>query len=289
MKNKFSFFKRTPLGCSKRLLPFFGIITLSLFSCQQEDVSSDDEIEYSEDIYDLKEYLVERHPPVVRNGFGMDMYHEGNSGLDTVYFSTDLPAYHPNNCTSTGTDTYYEYEGEEYKFEYDLLFYNEYAYAQNYAGDYVYTGYPVIFMYTDPEDDSNSTHACMVGQGIDCFEAFTYDSLFTYVDSLASDPEICLDDYRTEVESDNVEGSILLKSTIGSVYSSLVIGNKFRPNIGGVFDMDDASYEDQINYQPVFLIQTREGLYAKFMVTRFKGTGSDTQKLTLQWEDLEED
>ncbi len=289
MKNNSFFFKRTPFGCSIKLLPLLGIITLSFFSCQQEDVNDDDEVEYSEDIYDLKEYVVERHPPVVRNGFGMDLYHQGNSGLDTVYFSTDLPAYHPNNCTSTGTDTYYEYEGEEYKFEYDLLFYNEYAYAQNYAGDYVYTGYPVIFMYTDPEDESNSTKACMVGQGIDCFEAFTYDSVFTYVDSLAADPEVCLADYRTEVDDENVEGSILLKSIIQPVYASLAIGYKFRPNIGGVFEIADVSDEAQIDLQPVFLIRTREGLYAKFMVTRFKGTGSDTQKLTLQWEDLEEE
>ncbi len=287
MKYYFFLFKSAIKIKSCKLLHLIIFIVLLFPSCQQEDVNLN-KVEYSDDIYDLKEYLVERHPPVVRNGFGMDLYHKGNSSLDSLYFDTNLPAWHPNNCSSTGINTYIEYEGEQYIFEYDLLFYNEFAYSQNYVGDYNGTGFPVIFLYTDPEDDSNSTSATMVGQGIDCFEKFTYDSVSIYIDKLASDPQICLDDYRTEIHNETIDGSVTLKNDVSALYTTLVIGNKFRPNIGGVFDINDASDEAQIDLQPVFLIHTREGLYAKFMVTRFKGTGVNTQKLTLQWEDLKE-
>jgi len=267
------------------ILGILYLLGLSLvIGCQQEDLT--DPVSYSNDIYDLKTYKVERHPPVVRNGFGMDIFHQGNSGLDTMYLSDDLPAYHPNNCADTGAYLYYEYEGENYEFLYDLLFYNEFAYSQNATGDYNATGFPVIFMYTDPTNSNNCTKAAMVGQGIDCFEAFTYDSIYSYVSSLTADPQVCMADYRTYLNNETVQGTITLRDDVSALYETLTIGNKFRPNIGGIFNLDDVSDETQIDLQPVFLIQTREGLYAKFMVTRFKGTGTDTQRLTLQWQAL---
>ena len=268
------------------------IISLTVFviafsnSCQQEEIDLSI-VNYSEDIYELKTYKIERHPPVVRNGFGMDIYHEGHSGFDTLYFSDELPAWHPNNCIETGITYYREYD-DMIAFEYDLLFYNEFAYSQNYNGDYNGTGYPVIFMYTDPGNIDNSTKAVMVGQGVSCFESFIYDSITNYKGGLAADFLICLAGYRIELHTETVDGTIIMRDDIAPVYEQLVIGNKFRPNIGGVFEMDDASDEAQIDLQPVFLVRSREGLYAKFMVTRFKGTGTDTQKLTLQWQALKE-
>jgi hypothetical protein len=235
-------------------------IILSLFSsCQQKQEEL--VVSYSDDIYSLKEYKVERHPTLVRRGFGMDIYHEGDASSDTMYLKSD---------TST--------------FTYDLLFYNEYAYTELSTGDYSYSGYPVIFMYTDTADSSQSVKAVMVGQGIDRFEEFTYDSIARYVSSLKSDPYIDLSKYRTEVHTSSVDGYILLLDTVSTLYAKLVIGNKFRPDIGGVITGVSAEDEDQIYQQPVFLVKTREGLYAKFMVTRFKGIGADTQKLTLQWQ-----
>lgn len=265
----------------------FTVIMCSVTSCQQEDLT--EPVTYSDDIYELKSYNVERHPTVVRNGFGMDIFHQGNSGLDSMYLSDDLPAYHPNNCADTGATLYCLYEGENYEFKYDLLFYNEFAYSQNAAGDYNGTGFPVIFMYTDPTNDNNSTKAIMVGQGIDCFNAFTYDSSYSYVSSLTADPQICMADYRTYLNTETVQGTITLRDSVEPLYETLTIGNKFRPNIGGVFTLEDVSDEAQVDLQPVFLIKTREGLYAKFMVTRFKGVGTNTQKLTLQWQALKAD
>lgn len=268
---------------------YSGWISCFLFivfsSCQQEELTV--KSLYSNDLYQLKEYKVERHPTVARNGYGLDFYHEGSSLLDTMYLSDRLPSWHPNYPYAGGailkklsTET-----GDSVAFNYDLLFYNEFAYAQNYAGDYNGSGYPVLFMYTDPENEANSTKAVRVGQGVTFFNSFTADSITSIrIAALKADPLINLAEYRTELHTSTVDGMITLQSTISPIYQQLVIGNKFRPNIGGVFVLADVSDEAQLELQPVFLIKTREGLYAKFMVTRFKGVGVDTQKLTLQWQ-----
>ena len=260
---------------------------LAFSACKQKDIVKPVE-KFSDDIYDLKTYKVERHPPVVRNGFGMDFYHRGNSSLDSMYLSSPLPPWHPNNPVAGGAKIkrYLGSNGDSVEFRYDLLFYNEFAYTKNVNGDYTSSGYPVIFMFTHPVYKDSSTMAVMVGQGIACFNAFTADSITPRrISDLKADQVINLALYRSELHTSSVDGSIMLMETIAPFYQSLVIGNKFRPNIGGVFD-GDVSDEAQIDLQPVFLIKTREGYYAKFMVTRFKGTGADTQKLTLQWQAL---
>ncbi|MFT3739331.1 MAG: hypothetical protein QM786_11280 [Breznakibacter sp.] len=262
-----------------------GLI-LTLWACQQDNGDKPATV-YSDDIYALKEYKVERHPPVVRNGFGMDIYHVGNSGHDSMYMSTRLPSYHPNAPYETGIvlKKYSEELADSVNFEYDLLFFNEFAYSQNYAGDYNGTGYPVIFMYTHPTDDSKSAKAAMIGFGIDSFNGFTADSITPVrLALLTADPLIDLPSLRTELNTSTVNGTVMLTASVADIYPALSIGNKFRPNVGGVFTVPDVDDEGQINYQPVFLVRTREGFYAKFMVTRFKGTGADTQKLTLIWQ-----
>lgn len=266
------------------------IVLSGLIACQQEDsipqeALNSNVIEYSDDIYTLKQYKAERHPPVCRNGMGMDIYHFGNSSCDTLYFDYEsLPAWHPNNLTSTGVSTI---RCDSVEFQYDLLFYNEFAYTLLSTGDYSPIGFPAIFLYTDPTDDSKSSKAVMVGQGINCFNAFTADSVTAErIAGLSGDALVNLANYRTEVHTATIDGKIMLYDEIGAYYHTLTIGNKFRPNIGGIFDMDDVSDVAQINYQPVFLIRTREGLYAKFMVTRFKGVGQDVQKMSLQWQAL---
>ncbi len=265
------------------------IVSIIVFiSCQQDNVE-EEKIDYNTDIYEVKTYKLERCVAVIRNGCGLDFYHQGDSGFDTLYFpSIGLPAWHPNNCADTGTTNYKEYEGEQYEFKYDLLFYNEYWYAPNANGDFYGSGNPVIFMYTDPYDDENSVQAAMVGQGVDCFDGFIFDSISKYEGALTSDPFMCLSDYRTEMHTSTVDGTIMIRDSISEVYASLTIGNKFRPNTGGVFELDDSADEAQRDLQPVFLVKTREGLFAKFMVTRFKGTGSDTKKLSIKWQAIAE-
>ncbi len=242
---------------------FLNLILLLflIFSCQQEEINTEIPIVYNDSIYDLKQYKVQRDPKVLRNGFGMDIFHAGNALKDTTYMKSDSS-----------------------KFEYDLLFYNEMAWSPLSNGDYSGSGSPVFFMYSDSIDASKSVKATMVGQGIQCFTNFTADSIAKYITKLKADTFFRIKNYRNEVLAPNVSGKLLLQTTADSLYKTLVIGDKFRPNTGGVFNMDDASDEAQKDFQPVFLIRTREGLYAKFMVTRFKGVGVDTQKLTLQWQ-----
>jgi hypothetical protein len=261
------------------------LCSIVVFSCQKEP--EEVKIIYNDSIYSLRTYKVERHPTTVRNGFGMDIYHLSNSGFDTMYFSNKLPAWHPNNPSASGyiLKKYSEELSDSIEFDYDLLFFNELAYTQNYAGDYSGSGYPVIFLYTNPIDDSKSTKAVMVGQGLTCFDGFTADSITDKrIASLTTDPLINLPSLRIMLNTNSVTGLVLLADSVVNLFPSLAIGNKFRPNIGGIFNIADASDVNQINYQPVFLVKTRESLFAKFMVTRFKGIGEDVQKLTLIWQ-----
>ncbi|MDR3127160.1 MAG: hypothetical protein LBU08_01630 [Tannerellaceae bacterium] len=274
-------------------------MAFTLISCQQEEPAPDNKIVYGTDIYALKEYKVERHPPVVRNGFGMDIFHLGTAALDTLYLDTVLPPHHPNKPDAKGPlpiklytddETLEEIEAE---FAYDLLFFNEFVYGLLSTGDYSQTGFPAIFLYTDPNNETVTVKAAMVGQGVDYFEAFTKDSVAAHLADLRADPIIDLPSLRTEIharkdDDSSIDGTFMLRESVEDFYKTLVIGNKFRPKIGGVFDSTEADAETQSLYQPVFLIRTREGLYAKFMITRFKGTGPDTQRLTLQWQALPE-
>jgi len=246
---------------TKKLLFYNLWVALALISCQQE-TSTTPVITYNDSIYSLKQYKVLRDPAVVRNGFGMDIYHEGNSSLDTLYLKS------ANSI-----------------FTYDLLFCNEMAYSPLSTGDYSGSGYPVIFMYADSLNSTKSVQAALIGQGIKYFNNFTKDSItVAQIAKLKSDPYINLAKYRTTIQTATINGSVLLQTTAVSLYNTLIVGQKFRPTIGGFFNMTDVSAEAQIDLQPVFLIKTREGLYAKFMVTRFKGVGVDAQKLSFQWQ-----
>ena len=213
------------------------------------EVTVTDTTTYDTNIYELKTYKVERHPTVNRHGFGMDFYHYGSALADTSYLKS----------SSDG-------------FAYDLLFYNDYAYTQTSTGDWTASGNPVIFM-------ASGVQAVMIGQGISVFNSFSYDSITSArINQLASDPVI------DTISTKNPQG-FQVESLIRAAYEKLIIGIKFRPSIGGIFtcNTDDAN---QINLQPVFLIKTREGLYTKFMVTIFKGTGVDAQRSTLLWQTL---
>lgn len=260
---------------------------LVLFNaCQQDEPET--EIVYGTDIYELKTYQIERDPGVVRSGWGMDMYHLGNSMLDSIYFDADrLPPWHPNNPVANG-DAIIKQDAEAgvQEFRYDLLFYNEMGYTQNATGDYTAQGNPVIFIYTDPTNADNSAKATIAGTGVAFFDAFTYaDITPALIGRLQSDPLVILNDHRTELHTPTIDGKVTLADDIYPFYETLTIGNKFRPGYG---DLPSGNNENEIDLQPVFLIKTREGLYAKFMVTDFQGTGQDTRKLTLQWQALKE-
>ena len=237
----------------------FWMIT-ALHSCS-EDLFSE-EVVYPETVWETREFKVERHPTVNRNGYGMDLLLSGSDTIDAAYLT----------------------DSTVYTFPFDLLCDNDFAYAQSFTGDWNGTGNPVIFMHPDAK-------AAVVGYGINRFNEFLASELNVYRDSLMADPVLDLESTKhfhngsCTQKADGTyshEEGFQVQNLIREEYAKLVIGNKFRPNVGGEFECN-ADDPEQINMQPVFLVKTREGAFSLFMVTLFKGTGSDTQKSTVTW------
>lgn len=238
------------------------LLLLTLFSGGCSEDIFNEEITYPESIWDTRVYKIERHPTVNRNGYGMDLFHFGNDSVDSEYLTEETLG----------------------SFPFDLLFYNDLSYSQSFTGDWIGAGNPVIFMNT-------GVSAAIVGYGISRFESFTNVEKDLFNDSLKCDPVVDLQstkhrhDESCMINADgsyNHEEGFQIQSLIKEEYSKLIIGNKFRPNNGGVFECN-ADDPEQINLQPVFLVKTREGAYSLFMVTLFKGTGPDSQKSTVTW------
>ena len=135
----------------KNLIYLAMIFTLliSISSC-----SNDVKIvtpDYPESVWDTRVYKIERHPTLIRNGFSMDLLHEGDAEFDVLYM------------TETTIN----------EFPYDLMFTNDYAYSKNNAGEWNGSGNPVITLAADVK-------AAMVGTGIAFFESFLATDIATY-------------------------------------------------------------------------------------------------------------
>ena len=223
---------------------FYVAIAIFIASCEKE--TDEKKIADSADTYDLKEYKAMRSPSVNKEGYGMDFVHDSIM-VDTFYMDGVTP------------------------FEYDLLFYNQMVYYKNASGEVQSEGCPVIFLYKDTLDVSNSVKACQVGEGIDYFNSFTYVSPFQEAE-LSADPDIDLEACTDSTGKPQ-------KGLVMEAYTMLIIGNKFRTS---VLEIPEDKTEEEV--QPVFLVKTREGLFAKFMVTAYQGIGADKQKTTIMWQ-----
>lgn len=153
-------------------------------------------------------------------------------------------------------------------FESDLIFYNVMVYYKGTTGDSVSEGCPAILMYTAK---TGSVAATPVGKGTDFFTSYTRISP-AEISALQSDPVV--DFAALHYDSESIH-----RDTLMNVYSTLTIGNKFRAT---VLEIPEGSTEQA--EQPVFLVRTREGAYAKFMVTQFQGAGADKQKTLVRWQ-----
>ena len=245
-------------SCLKQIL---FLMTILLSASCSEDVF-ENEIVYPESIWDVRSYKIERHPTVNRNGFGMDLLTLGADSLDSQYLTEETIK----------------------TFPFDLLFYNDFSYTQSFTGDWNGSGNPVIFMNT-------GVKAAIVGYGVGRFDSFTAAEIANFTDSLKVDPVLDLESTKHRhsekctMNSDGTyshEEGFQVQSLVRVEYAKLIIGNKFRPNLGGEFECNTDDPE-QINMQPVFLVKTREGAFSLFMVTLFKGTGADTQKSSVLW------
>jgi hypothetical protein len=230
---------------TKKILKWLIVGLVAFVATACEKDDNKPKIADSFDTYDLKEYKAERSPKINRLGYAMDMVHDSTS-QDTLYLK--------------GSDT----------FQYDLLFYNQMVYYTNTSGDVVSEGCPVIYLYIDSLDISKSVSACQVGSGTAFFDSYTA-VLTSDIAKLANDPILNMADYTV---NDKVQKDLLM-----AAYETLAIGNKFRATI---LLIPNGQTEEEV--QPVFLVKTREGLYAKFMVTAFQGTGVDKQKTAVKWQ-----
>ena len=160
--------------------------------------------EYSDDIWETREYKVQRHPTVIRNGFGMDLLHTGSGDLDVLYMT----------------------EESKLEYPYDLMFSSEMAYSKNSAGEWTGTGNPVVFLADDVK-------AAMVGSGITDFENFTAADIAQFASELKYDPVIDIEStlhYHDDSCTPDADGNYTheegfpIQNLIRAEYKKLIIG-----------------------------------------------------------------
>ena len=195
--------------------------------------------------YPIKECFLERSPNV--NAWGAE--------INFSYTDTSL----------TQADLDYHYLSEDETFSADVIFYTANAYYTNADGDLVSEGCPALFVHQDCK-------AYEVGIG-----TADFDSLITITNT-----EIAL------LEQDyNIDLSICKDSTTGfydrsllfDEYDKCIIGRSFRTR---VLTIPEGRTESDM--QPVYLIKTADGIYAKFMVKQFKGSGANKKKTQFMWQ-----
>jgi len=170
---------------------------------------------------------------------------------------------------STGLDT--AFMTTDRVFTWDLMFYNVMVYYRGPTGDSLSEGCPGFLLYNTGSD---SVLATQVGKGLTFFESYN-TILPAQIQSLHGDPQV---DF-TALHYGNAS---IQRDTLMNAYSTLVIGNSFRAS---VLSIPEGSTEQA--EQPVFLVRTREGAYAKFMVKQFQGEGADKKKTVILWQVLQ--
>lgn len=198
--------------------------------------------------YPVKEYYFERSPSVNPWGTGMDLVH--------------------SECKLEETSLDYEYLTEGSDFTYDLKFYIVKAYYTDKNGDTQSEGCPAILLGKD-------VMACKLGIGV----AF-FDSLITITEEmtglLTTEPEV---DYDACKDTSGTYDRELLFASI----DQCIIGRSFRSNI---LEVPEDKTEQEV--QPVYLIKTSEGGYAKFMVKQFKGDAPQEKQTLMRWQVISE-
>ena len=165
---------------------------------------------------------------------------------------------------SSSPDTSYFGASTDEAFVADAVFYNLMAYYTDENGDVQSEGCPAILLDSDVK-------ALEVGAGTTYFDEFTVITE-DMIDDLTSEEVIDFEACR------NADG-LYDRDLVMAAYESCIIGNKFR---GRVLVAPEGTSEQAV--QPVFLIQTVEKGYVKFMVKQFKGDGADKQKTIVQWQ-----
>ena len=198
--------------------------------------------------FSVKEYALERDPNVNVWGAGMDFIH-----LETKNSETSLD---------------YRYLEEVDDFSYDIKFFIVKSYYTNSKGEIASEGCPTMLL-------APGVMGCKIGEGVAFFDTCSVIAP-EIVLQLKADPEIDFDACKNEAGYYDRE---LLFEAI----APCVIGRSFRSN---VLIVPEGMTEQEI--QPVYLIKTREGGYAKFMVKQFKGAKPNEKQTIVRWQVIRE-
>lgn len=199
--------------------------------------------------YPVKEYFLERDPKVNVWGAGLDLSH--------------------SESQMTETDLDYIYMTDSSDFDYDLNFYAVKAISYSDNGDTKIAGVPALLLSPD-------TKACKLGEGVDFFDSLTViteDMLAL----LAYEPVV---DYSILLDTGGVYYDYDL---LYDALSSCIIGDDFR---GTELVIPEGKTEMEV--QAVYLIETAEQAYVKFMVKQFKPAQPNSKQTLIRWQVISE-
>jgi hypothetical protein len=199
--------------------------------------------------YPVKEYYLERDPKVNVWGAGMDFVHD--------------------ECQLAETDLDYKYLESEDTFLYDIIFYVVKAYYYDSNGDLKSEGCPAMLLSAD-------TKACKLGEGVEFFDSLTTITE-EMTDQLLVDPVIDYEQYKDETTG--FYNSDLLYADL----ENCIIGQSFRSDI---LEVPEGKTEQEV--QAVYLVETVEGAYVKFMVKEFKPAKPQEKQTLVRWQVISE-
>jgi hypothetical protein len=170
-------------------------------------------------------------------------------------------------CQLTDTDLDYLYFSPDTTNAYDIKFYTVKAYYTDDNGDTKTEGCPAMLLGED-------VTACKIGEGINYFDSLTVISE-EMIALLVSEPEVDYESYKIDGKYD--------RTTLFAAIDQCVIGRCFRSN---VLVVPDGKTEQEV--QPVFLVKTAEGGYAKFMVKQFQADAPNEKQTVVRWQVITE-
>ncbi len=199
--------------------------------------------------YPVKEYYLERNPSTNVWGAGMDFIHD--------------------ECELEETDLDYEYLTEDDDFPFDMKFYTVKSYYYDDNNELATEGCPTLILASD-------TKVVQIGVGIDYFDSVV--SMDDVTDEMIAGLEY---DYQVDFSQfyDEEVGYYVQDELFAEIDNNCIIGRSFRES---VLVVPDGMTEEEA--QAVYLIETCEGGYAKFMVREYKPASPNNQKTLMRWQ-----
>jgi hypothetical protein len=172
-----------------------------------------------------------------------------------------------SECKLQETILDYEYLTDSSQYLYDIKFYTVKAYYVDDNGDTKSEGCPAMLLGED-------VTACKIGTGVSYFDSLIIvtDAM---IDSLSTEPEV---DYESCKIAGKYDCTLLF-----SAIDKCIIGRSFRSN---VLVIPEGKTEHEA--QAVYLVKTKEGGYAKFMVKQFMGEKPNEKQTLVRWQVIAE-